>query len=69
LTAAVNGQVVQLAHSAAKIMNSWVKDRKLDVNSWSRQKVYQTAVQDSFMGKAARKSDNDQLAKLKKEYQ
>ena len=41
----------------------------MDVSSWSRQKVYQTAVQDSFVGKAARKSATDQLAKLKEQYQ
>ncbi len=69
LNVAMEGQMVQLAKSTAKVMNSWVKDRTLDVRSWSRQKVYQTAVQDSFVGKAARKSANDQLAQLKEEYQ
>ncbi len=69
LTAAIETQMVQLADSTAKIIDSWVKDCRLDVVSWSRQKVYQTAVQDSFVGKAARKSANEQLAKLKEEYQ
>ncbi len=69
LTVAMKGQMDQLANSTAKVMNAWVKDRTLDVRSWSRQKVYQTAAQDSFVGQAARKSANDQLAKLKEEYQ
>jgi methyl-accepting chemotaxis protein len=68
LTAAMNGQIEQLAISTSKIVDAWVRDRKLDVSSWSRQKVYQTAVQDSFVGKAARKSANDQLAKLRDDY-
>jgi methyl-accepting chemotaxis protein len=69
LTDAMEGQVNQLAQSTAKVMDSWIRDRKLDIDSWSHQKVYQTAVQDSFVGKAARKSADSQLAKLKEAYQ
>lgn len=58
----------QHTDSTITILQSWLKDRKLDLATWSEQKIYATSVKDSFMGKAARKMANVQLAKLKEEY-
>ena len=64
----ISGLVAQTTESTVKTISLWMHDRKLDFDSWSDQKVYQTAVQDSFLGQAARKSANEELAKLKEKY-
>ena len=61
-------QINQLTRSTTGQLASWIQDRQLDVGSWSKIKVYRTAVQDSFVGKAARKSASLQLANLAKDY-
>ncbi|MDG5466701.1 methyl-accepting chemotaxis protein [Deltaproteobacteria bacterium IMCC39524] len=64
----VEKQVTQIVESTVKSMSFWVKDRRLDVSNWSKQKVYQSSVQDSFLGKAARKGATAELVRLKEEY-
>jgi len=64
----VEKEVVQIVDTTVKSMSFWVNDRRLDVNNWSKQKVYQSAVQDSFLGKAARKGATGELVRLKEEY-
>ena len=65
---AYRDQITQIVDWSVKSLASWVKSRKLDIASWSEQKVFMTAVQDTFVGKAARKSANVQLEELKKRY-
>jgi methyl-accepting chemotaxis protein len=65
---AVTGQITLLADSTQKVITSWVRDRKLDIQNWSQQKIYRTAVKDTFVGKAARKSANAQMEELKRDY-
>jgi methyl-accepting chemotaxis protein len=65
---AYKSQIELVAHSSSQMIAEWVKDRKLDIANWSQQKAYQTAVQDSFLGKAARKSANHMLEKVKEDY-
>jgi methyl-accepting chemotaxis protein len=62
-------QIRQQTESTAKFIDAWIADRKLMVESWTAQKIYQTAVQDTFVGKASRKPASDQLAQLKQEFQ
>ena len=64
----VEKQVTQIVESTVKSMSFWVNDRRLDVSNWSKQKVYQSSVQDSFLGKAARKGATAELVRLKEEY-
>jgi len=68
LESSIQAQIDQIATSTLRIVKSWLKDRKLDLSNWSRQSVFATALKDSFVGKAARKSANEQLAQLKKDY-
>jgi methyl-accepting chemotaxis protein len=68
LNKAYKNQIELIARSTSKTIAAWIKDRKLDIANWSQQRAYQTAVQDTFLGKAARKSANDMLAKIKKDY-
>jgi methyl-accepting chemotaxis protein len=68
LESSIMGQIDQMAGSTMKVMDSWVKDRKVDLSNWARQTIFSTALEDTFVGKAARKSANEQLAKLKHDY-
>ena len=68
LEQAITGQITQLADSTESALATWQRDRSLDVRSWAEGKVYKTAVQDSFVGKAARKSASQTLAKLRDQY-
>ena len=61
-------QINQITSSTAKVMVTWGRDRALDIKTWSHDKTYSTALQDSFLGKAAQKVASDQLADLLKEY-
>jgi methyl-accepting chemotaxis protein len=65
---AFTAQVAQTAEGTAYSIGNWMRDRKLDIASWSQDKVFSTAVQDSFVGKAARKGAGEKLAKLIKDY-
>jgi len=56
------------ANLTSQMLDGWIKDRTLDVQNWAQQKIYLSAVQDTFMGKAAAKSANTQLAQLKDGY-
>jgi methyl-accepting chemotaxis protein len=58
----------QLLVLANDRIGEFLNDRRLDVSNWSQQKIFQAAIQDSFVGKAARKSANEQLAIIKKDY-
>ncbi|WP_054031145.1 methyl-accepting chemotaxis protein [Desulfatitalea tepidiphila] len=59
------GKTIDLA---SQMLDRWLSDRTLDVQNWSQQKIYMTAVQGSFMGRAAASSANGQLANLKEVY-
>ena len=64
----ITSQLEQIADSTLKVIDAWIKDQKLNVSNWSRQKMYMTAVKDSFIGKAARKSADAELVKVKADY-
>jgi methyl-accepting chemotaxis protein len=68
LTETTRQQMQQLANSLVAQIDAWLGDRKVDVENWSNAKVLQTATQDSFMGKMARKSANQELARLAEKY-
>ncbi len=65
---AITDQIAGTTQSTVEMIDVWVKGRVLEVKSWSRQKNYQTALQQTFVGKAARKSANETLKKIKEEY-
>ncbi|MDA3791098.1 MAG: hypothetical protein PF503_21705 [Desulfobacula sp.] len=65
----INARLEQTVNSTQEVIGAWIKDQKLNVSNWSRQKTYMTAVKDTFIGKAARKSADVELAMLKGDYQ
>jgi methyl-accepting chemotaxis protein len=64
----ITARLEQIADSTVMVIDAWVKDQELNVSNWSRQKMYVTAVKDSFIGKAARKSASSELEKVKNDY-
>lgn len=68
LQTAIYGQMKQTTDATIKVMTVWTNDRKLDVQTWSRDKMFVTSLKESFVGKAARKSASEKLAGLLKEY-
>lgn len=68
LTETFKKNLSNTAALTAQMLDSWVNDRGLDVQTWAQQRIYLDAVQDSFMGKAAAKGANAQLAKLQQGY-
>ncbi len=65
----IHSRLEQITDSTLKVIDAWIADQKLNVSNWSFQKTYVTAVKDSFIGKAARKAADAELAKLKSDYQ
>lgn len=68
LDKALKGQIRQIVNSTAQNLDAWVDRTRLDIESWSENEVFRTAFQDSFVGKAARVSASQQLARLKDAY-
>jgi len=68
LTAALLHNIEQQTASVATILESWIKDRKLDLKSWSSEEVYAKALTASIIGKAARVTANEKLGSLKADY-
>jgi methyl-accepting chemotaxis protein len=68
LNQALLDNIQQRAESTAVILQSWIKDRTLDLNSWRLESIYAKATLDSFMGKAARITVNKKLMDLKQAY-
>ncbi|MBI5896558.1 MAG: hypothetical protein HZB24_11340, partial [Desulfobacterales bacterium] len=68
LEQALVGDLQHDAGTIVTILENYIKDRKIDLQTWCEQKVFQTAVKDSFIGQTARKSASEMLAQLKKKY-
>ena len=65
---AIDVQIRNLAVSTAKVTGWWIKDRRLDVKSWSRQKLFEKALEDASGTDEARKASDILLTDLKKSY-
>ena len=65
---AIKGQITQIAAASTENITSWVERSKLDIGIWSDMQIYKTAVEDSLKGRAAQKSANRQLMKLRDDY-
>jgi len=52
---AISSQINGTTASTLSVMDSWVEDRKRDVVTWSTLEICQTAMKETFLGKAARK--------------
>ena len=68
LSAALLDNIEQRTASTVVILQSWLKDRQLDLSSWKNEEVYAKALKDSFVGKAARISAIEKFTRLRAEY-
>ena len=68
LSTALLDNIEQRAGSAAMTLQTWLKDRKLDLKSWSHEEIYAKSLKNSIIGKAARVTANEKLALLKMDY-
>jgi methyl-accepting chemotaxis protein len=57
-------QIEQISHSTIQEVEYWIASLQRSLVTWSSQKIYQMAVQDSFVGVSARKGANAELNKL-----
>ena len=65
LVAASKGEITQLSKSVVTIVDAWFADRKLEIRNWSSQKIFQSALRETFLGKAARGVAKKQLKAMK----
>ena len=68
LNTALLENVEQRTASVASSLHSWLKDRQLDLKSWSQEEIYAKATKSSIIGKAARSAANGKMARLKTDY-
>ena len=68
LSASLMDNIEQRASSTATSLESWIRDRQLDLKSWSHEGIYAKATKASIIGKAARVSANEKLSRLRSEY-
>lgn len=68
LTAALLHNIEQQTDSVVTVLQSWIKDRRLDLKSWSSEEVYTKSLTTTIIGKAARVTANEKLGRLKADY-
>jgi methyl-accepting chemotaxis protein len=68
LSEALLDNIQHRAGSTATNLESWIRDRQLDLRSWSHDEIYAKATKSSIIGKAARVSANEKMAQLQAEY-
>ena len=54
-------RLLQVRDATARVISSWFAHQEVDLLNWTSQKLYQFALEESFMGKAARRSANGEM--------
>ncbi|PID40711.1 MAG: chemotaxis protein, partial [Proteobacteria bacterium] len=62
-------QLTQVVDSTTHAIIDWFGNRKLDIANWAKQDILKTALKNNFLGKAAKKTLNDDFARMQNEYQ
>ena len=65
---AVTDTLVQNVNLTAGQIDAWVQDRKLDISSWAKPRVFLHALEESYLGEAARSEINQRLSELLTQY-
>jgi len=68
LSKMIVNEIENIALTTANSMDLWINNRKIDLDNWSKQGVYKTALMSSFLGLTARDFANEQLKKIKQDY-
>ncbi len=61
-------EIDQIADTTVGGMSTWISDRRIDIKNWSQQRLYETALRSTFLGKTARTYASRQLKKIKESY-
>jgi len=64
----INHEMEQICATTALHLDDWFASQQLNLESWAGQKIYQTALQNSFVGQAAARSANGDLAATIRRY-
>jgi PAS domain S-box-containing protein len=54
-------RLLQVRDATARVITSWFLHQQVDLLNWTAQKLYQIALEESFMGKAARRSADSEM--------
>ncbi|MBN1456938.1 MAG: response regulator [Sedimentisphaerales bacterium] len=65
---AITEQLTQLVVSTVDNITFWIDNRKLDFANWTQDNIYQNAIDDSYLGRAARGSADLKLKKKKQDF-
>jgi two-component system NtrC family sensor kinase len=65
---AITERLFQMVNSASDHIALWIHDRKQDLSDWSAQPQYCTALEDSYLGRAARDAASQRLNKQRVNY-
>ncbi|MFP4446816.1 MAG: cache domain-containing protein, partial [Desulfosudaceae bacterium] len=68
LQSSINNELAQLVDGLTANLDSWIERNRLDIQVWSENRSFKESLNDSFVGKAARKKANRYLAGLKERY-
>ena len=68
LESSIINQVTQQANSISLMLDSWVKERQLNVKNWTVEKDFPLAVDDSWVDNGARKRSSTRLETLRADY-
>jgi len=66
---AIKAQIEQIVNATEVHLNSWIERTESDIAGWASQKMYQTALQNDYIGKSARQAANAQLERQKNNYE
>ncbi|PIE74879.1 MAG: hypothetical protein CSA18_02925 [Deltaproteobacteria bacterium] len=64
----IKAQIFQSEQTVVSTMKTWINYRKLDLDTWSGEKTFHTALKDSFIDKEARNFSSRRLAALVEKY-
>ena len=65
----IRQQQLQAVDSIERNVRFWIDSRRLEVTGWAQSTIYQNALEDSFLGKTARKAAGQRLLQDKQTYQ
>lgn len=69
ITKLINKQLSSISSTTAQNIAEWFYKTKLDISGWCEQKHIKFAVEDTFIGRSARKKADSHLERIKKDYQ
>jgi len=64
----ISNQINGITESTVSMMDTWTEDRFLDTITWSKLEVLQTALKQTFVGKASRKKVSQMFLEWKNSY-